>query len=285
MDGIAHRLIHRAARRAPGALAERLEEEWLADLAAQRGPTARVLFAVGCCWATTVIAREHAVAALPAASSPGGHGAFIAHSQDDFPFLTGRTITFVLVASLHAMLLYGLAMGLGPQFTRTITGPLVNSVVQPTPRSNLPPPPRPKVSPTKLDLPPQEPMPIIESDPDVPVATPRDPPRPPTTPTVATVVERVQGGPGSGFPSTADFYPDASIRLVEKGVATVRVCVDGKGRLMSAPTIVESTESTRLDEAALRLAQAGSGHYRASTEDGQPVNSCYPFRIRFDLRN
>ncbi len=23
----------------------------------------------------------------------------------------------------------------------------------------------------------------------------------------------------------------------------------------------------------------------ATTEDGQPVNSCYPFRIRFDLRN
>ncbi|MGB6357057.1 MAG: TonB family protein [Steroidobacteraceae bacterium] len=67
--------------------------------------------------------------------------------------------------------------------------------------------------------------------------------------------------------------------------ATVKVCVDAKGRLTSAPTMVESSESARLDEAALRLAQAGSGHYRASTEDGQPVYSCYPFRIRFELRN
>ena len=41
----------------------------------------------------------------------------------------------------------------------------------------------------------------------------------------------------------------------------------------------------RLNEGALRLAKAGSGHYGATIEDGRPVNSCYPFRIRFDLRN
>jgi hypothetical protein len=42
--------------------------------------------------------------------------------------------------------------------------------------------------------------------------------------------------------------------------------------------------SARLDDAALKLARAGSGHYRATTEDGQPVNSCYPFGVRFQLR-
>ncbi|MGB6308842.1 MAG: energy transducer TonB [Steroidobacteraceae bacterium] len=284
VDRLAHRLIHRAARSAPESLSERLEEEWLADLSAQRGPVARLLFAAGCCRAINVISRELAVAA-PAAAGSSGQGAYLRPSQDDFPLFTGRTITFVLVASLHAALLYGLAMGLGPKFTRIITGPLETHIVQPPPRSSLPPPPRPKLSPTKLELPPPEIMPQIESDPDVPRAVPTDPPLPPTPPTGPTVVNRVQGGPGTGFPSTAEFYPDASIRMGEKGAATVKVCVDAKGRLTSAPTMVESSESARLDEAALRLAQAGSGHYRASTEDGQPVYSCYPFRIRFELRN
>ncbi len=103
VDGIARRLIHGAARRAPDSLSERLEEEWLADLAAQRGGIGRLRFALGCCWATNVIAYEHvAAAALPAAASPMSHGRSARHPRDDFPLFTGRTITFVLVASLHA---------------------------------------------------------------------------------------------------------------------------------------------------------------------------------------
>jgi TonB family protein len=286
VDGIAHRLIHRAARRAPDSLAERLEEEWLADLAEQHGQLSRLRFGLGCCWATHVIARDHGVAALPATSSPMGHGQFMRHPQDDFPLFTGRTITFVLVASLHAAVLYGLAMGLGPKFTKILVDPLTPRVIETPPRSNLPPPPHPQISTPRIEVPPPETMPPIESDPtDVIVETPRELPHPVLPQSDPIVVNRVPGGPGIGFPSTNDFYPDTSIRMGEKGVATVRACIDGKGRLISEPTIIQSTGSTRLDEGALRLAKAGSGHYRATTEDGQPVNSCYPFRIRFELRN
>jgi TonB family protein len=284
VDGIAHRLIRCAARRTPDSLSLRLEEEWLADLAAQRGAIARLRFAFGCCWATNIIAREQAVvAALPATSPAAGQGHFIRTAQDDFPFFTNRTITFVLVATLHVAVLYGLAIGLGPRFTKNIAAPFVARVIEPPPRSNLPSPPRPQLSPSRIELPPQESMPSIDSGPtDVVAATSSEPPHAAPPPSVPAV-NRVQGGPGIGFPSTDDFYPDAAIRRGEKGVATVRACVDGKGRLISEPTIIESTGSTRLDEGALRLAKAGSGHYRATTEDGQPVNSCYPFRIRFDL--
>jgi TonB family protein len=107
----------------------------------------------------------------------------------------------------------------------------------------------------------------------------------PGTTVVESEVSRIQGGPGAGFPSTDDFYPSVAIFRGEKGVATVKACVDGRGRLTADPTIVESTGFARLDESALKLAKAGSGHYRATTEDGQPVSACYPFRIRFDLRN
>ena len=287
--GSAQRLIHHAARRAPDSLADRLEEEWLADLASQRGPIQRLRFAFGCCWAINVIAHEHAVAALPVASSPTAQGHFIHHADGhgDSPFFTARTITFVLVAILHAALLYGLATGLGPKFTKIIESPLVPRILELPPRDSLPPPPQPKVSTTRIDLPPRIGLPPMERDsPDVIEGTSRELPQtttlPPTTP---TVVNRVPGGPGIGFPSTDDFYPDASIRLGEKGLVTVRACVDAKGRLVSEPTIVQSTASARLQESALRLAKAGSGHYRATTEDGRPVDSCYAFRIRFDLRN
>ena len=64
----------------------------------------------------------------------------------------------------------------------------------------------------------------------------------------------------------------------------MRVCVDGDGRLASDPLMAQSSGITRLDEAALKLAKAGSGHYRSTTEDGRPVSYCYPFRIRFELK-
>jgi TonB family protein len=285
VGSIAHRLIHRAARRAPDALAERLEEEWSADLAAQRGPMARLRFAIGCCWATNVIAHEHVAMALPATSASLGHVRSIRAGHDHFPFFTSRTLTLVLVATLHVAVLYGLAMGLGPTFKKPIARPLVNRPLEPTPRRSLP-PPLPRVLVPRIELPPQETPPLIDptqtdaiegTQPEAPPVAP-PPPMPPA-------VNRVQGGPGSGFPISDDFYPDASIRMGEKGAATVKACVDGNGRLTSEPTIIESTGRSRLDEAALRLAKAGSGHYRATTENGQAVNSCYPFRIRFELRN
>jgi hypothetical protein len=48
--------------------------------------------------------------------------------------------------------------------------------------------------------------------------------------------------------------------------------------------IAESSGSPRLDESATRLSLAGSGHYRPTTEDGRPVDSCYVFRVRFVMR-
>ncbi len=287
VDGIVNRLIHRAARRAPASLGDRLEEEWLADLAEQRGQLARLRFGIGCCWATNVIAREHAaIAPMPAAVSAQTRGV-IHFSPGDSPFFTGRTITFVLVATLHLAVLYGLAVGLSQHFTKPIVKPFEARVIDSLPRSNPPPPPGPPMLRTIFDLPLPKPLPPIQQDPTEIIEAKFD--EPPVTPDLRpqprSVINRIEGGPGTGFPSTNDFYPDAAIRAAEAGAATVNACVDGKGHLFSEPTIIQSTGSPRLDQAALKLARAGSGHYRATTEDGQPVNSCYPFRIRFQLRN
>jgi len=286
VDSIAHRLIHRAARRAPDSLSERLQEEWLADLAAQRGPMARLRFAIGCCWATNVIAHEHVAIALPSAGASLGRAHSMRAGHEHFPLFTSRTLTLVLVATLHVAVLYGLATGLGPTINKVIVSPLLNRPLDPLPRSS-PPPQLPRVLIPRIELPPQETPPLIEPElTEVIEGTqPEPPPVAPPPPSMPPTVNRVQGGPGIGFPSTDDFYPDASIRMGEKGAGIVKVCVDSSGRLNSEPMIIESTGKSRLDEAALRLAKAGSGHFRATTENGQPVSSCYPFRIRFELRN
>jgi TonB family protein len=118
----------------------------------------------------------------------------------------------------------------------------------------------------------------IRSEDPLPPEFPYSPPPQPTP------VKRVPGGPGSGFPSTADFYPPLSRSVGETGVTAVQVCVDAHGRLTADPKIWESSGSARLDAGALALAMAGSGHYRSTTEDGQPVTACYRYRIRFALR-
>jgi TonB family protein len=247
---------------------------------------ARLRFAIGCCWATNVIAHERVAVALPAASASLAHAHSIRAGHDHFPFFTGRTLTLVLVATLHVAVLYGLVTGLGQKFTKVTLSPLVNRPLDPLLRRLPPPLPLPRVSVPPIELPPQETPPIEPAPTDVIEGTLPEPPQvAPPPPSMPPTVNRVQGGPGVGFPSTDDFYPDASIRMGEKGAATVKACVDAKGRLTSEPEIIESTGSSRLDEAAVKLAKAGSGHYRATTENGQPVNSCYPFRIRFELRN
>jgi TonB family protein len=291
VDGITHRLIHRAARRAPESLSERLEEEWLADSAQQGGPIMRLRFAFGCCWATNVIAHEYGVAAIPAAGSAAVHGPLIRHPEEDHPFFTGHTITFVLVAFLHVAVIYSLAMGLGPQFAKTIIEPLClcYRVIDPPQRESLPLLPRPVISTIPFVVPALEGMPPIEPGREERAEGSLPEPARALSATqavaVAALVNRMPGGLGIGFPSAEDFYPKTSIRRGENGTATVNACVDANGRLVSEPTIILSSGSTRLDASALKLAKAGSGHYRAATEDGRPVSSCYPFRIRFELRD
>jgi TonB family protein len=287
VDGAAQALIHRAARRVSADLSQRLEEEWLADMAERRAGFSRLRLAAGCYWATYTIAREQRAASV-AAASPATVG-FMGFARDDFSVFSRRGATFLVVASLHAAVFCALAIGLTAKFTKAvIPDPLVPRVIEQHPPIDVVRPPEPKMAATMIDIPPVEKLLLIEREPPVqgivkeaPGETPRT--DPPLTPPVE--VKRVLGQPGAGFPNTADFYPSQSILLEEKGVATVRACVDASGRLTAAPIIVQSAGKWRLDEAALKLARAGSGHYRATTEDGQPVNSCYAFGIRFDLRN
>ena len=292
LGGVTHWLIHQAAHRAPEALSSRLEEEWLADLESRSAALSRLRFALGCCWATAVIVNEYprsrAAAAATAVAPAGG---FITLADRNFRYFSLRSATLFLIAGLHAALFFGLVTTLRHTHSIAAVPNLQNQPVAPVPREKEPPPvlgsefndwtihvPRLVVD----ALPNVDFAPVTGEVSDKPGQTISEPALPPATPT--HVVRRVAGGPGAGFPETAEFYPSHSIRLAEEGISTVQVCVDSRGRLTSEPSTVKGSGSQRLDEAALKLARAGSGHYRATTEDGQPVNSCYAFGVRFQLR-
>jgi Gram-negative bacterial TonB protein C-terminal len=292
MDRAASRLVQHAARRTPEPLSARLEEEWLADLAERRSGFSRLRLGIGCYWATYSIAREQRVASVALARSQLAHTNVAGFTTENATLFSRRTVTFLLVASLHAAVLLGLAVGVSSKFIKK-TPPefVVDRIDKVLPRIDPLPPVKPDLNTITVD--PPKPVDKLTYEPDDPPPVAGDVKEAPpetqggTGPSLppAVTINRVQGGPGIGFPSAHDFYPPSAIRREEQGIATVSACIDARGRLTSDPKIIQSTGSQRLDEGALTLAIAGSGHYRATTENGKPVDSCYAFRIRFDLKN
>jgi TonB family protein len=289
--GLSYWLIHHAARSAPELLSQRLEEEWLADLAVRPSAASRLRFALGCCWATRVIALEHSLSTARLVT-PGieAKATIASYAHHNLGWFSRRTTALGLVACLHIAVFYAFMVGLSNTITKVNTPPLQNRDLQETHPRDMPPLPPPNLDRVKLDLPDLDPNVtiIVDEDPNV-IRAAGPQVLPPTHGSEQIspphVAKQMQGGPGAGFPNPDDYYPPLAKRLEEQGVATVRVCVDANGRLTSDPTTFEGTGSARLDEGALKLARAGSGHYRATTEDGRPVNSCYPFRIRFQIKN
>jgi TonB family protein len=283
-DGVARNLIRHAAGKAPPGLAERLGEEWLADLGARPGGWSQLRFALGCCWATTVIANELGAPVGAAAAAAVDKTTMVQHAAS-MPWFSRRGTVFVVIVGLHVLVVGVLATAIEAPNVFKVSPPRTDVSFLPKPAAPLPPTP---ADPT-----------LVKFWPDPP------PPEGPTIPAEQAVtpdqiaglqgahsagsasskpVNRVPGGPGAGFPNPDDFYPEGAIRLREKGLAMVNVCVDGSGQLITKPTIDQSSGSARLDGAALKLARAGSGHYRPTTEDGRAVSACYPLRVRFQFR-
>lgn len=284
---LAGHLVSCAARKAPLGLAERLQEEWLADLTARQGAFSRIRFGLGCCWATRVIAREFGAAAAAAGSSASAQRLLVAYGGYDFSRVSRRTAALIAIVCLHIGILYVYLTGFGGTLVVNPTNPLTGRfIVQPVQRRQLIPLPPPKLTRVAESLPTPDLTFKFPADPNA-ITVPRSP-----QPNVAPMrlpppkpVTRVIGGPGSGFPDTEDYYPPAARRLGEAGTTVVSVCVDPRGKLTVAPTIIDSSGIRQIDEGALRLARAGSGHYRPTTENGQPVSACYAFRISFQLRD
>jgi TonB family protein len=288
-DDFCHWLIGKAARRAPRTLSERLEEEWLAELEERPQGLARLRFSLGCCWAMQIIAYDQQPHVMASAANTSVNMGFMMPIRHSAGSISRRTSSFLVVALLHVAVFYAFLVSYSHTHTKMPAVPFDVRTLPPIAKRDDP-PPRVDVGPVAVPrffLPDRE-FPMIETAPSDPSPTNDLADEPPVTVTASLppthLPARVIGGPGLGFPNVNDYYPAMAIRKSQEGVATIQVCVDVKGRLTSKPINLQSAGSVLLDEGALELAKAASGHYRPSTEDGAAVASCYPYRVRFQLK-
>ena len=117
---LAHRLIVRAAHRAPAALSQRLEEEWLADLGSRTGALSRLRLALGCCWATGVITHDFRGPQLAASGAAAAPKSLLADLRYELPLLSRRTLTFIAIAAVHVLIIYVFITGLAQHVVASI---------------------------------------------------------------------------------------------------------------------------------------------------------------------
>jgi len=76
------------------------------------------------------------------------------------------------------------------------------------------------------------------------------------------------------------YYPKGSIRRGEQGSATVKTCVDSKGKLLREPVVTVSSGFPELDRAAIRVAKGA--RYSPGVRDGVALpESCLDVPVQF----
>jgi len=202
----------------------------------------------------------------------------------DTQILTRRTAVLAAIIALHIGIIWALATGLAQRAIQMVAPPIKTTIVQQTKKTvKPPPPPPPQLQQQQVQVPP----PVIQIN--VPQAAQthaitvqkhvvRAAP-PPPAPAHIVPLRAIP----RDFPSTDSYYPDASRRLGEQGTVLVRLCIGAGGRVVGQPSVLKSSGSSRLDQAALRYAKATSGHFSPETKNGTPVTVCTALPIKFQL--
>lgn len=208
--------------------------------------------------------------------------------------LSGRHMTFVGVIALHALFIAALiAIKVVPPIINS--GPDSIEVVPVDPPEVPPPPENPQPRPVDIKN-----LEFIVPPLDITIDDSELPPEGIKVAVATGPVEPVGPGAGTGpdivapparvstdlqyraVKSPDEFYPPSSVSLQEHGVAIVRVCVDGAGRIAGVPTIQTTSGYKRLDQAAIRWAREAL-RFTPATENGVGVSACKGFRVLFNL--
>jgi protein TonB len=202
----------------------------------------------------------------------------------DTQIFTRRTAVLAAIIALHLLIIWVLATGLATRAIQMVAPPIQTSIVQQTKQTlKPPPPPPPELQRQQVEVPP----PVVNIN--IPAAS--------QTHAITVVKQAIRTAPAPpapervtplraiarDFPSTDDYYPDASRRLGEQGTALVKLCIGAGGKVVGNPAIQRSSGSSRLDQAAVRYARATSGHFEPETRNGQPVTVCTALPIKFQL--
>ena len=202
----------------------------------------------------------------------------------DTEFFTRRTAVLAAIIALHLFIAWALATGLARKAIEVLAPPIQTDIVQEEKtKVEPPPPPPPELRKEVVEVPP----------PDITIAMPEVGPtsnaitarveQPKAAPPPRAAIAATAVGLGKGFPNVDDYYPDASRRLGEEGLTVVDVCVGPDGKLTETPKVGKTSGHARLDEAAVKVAQIGSGRFKPATEEGKPVTKCTQLPIRFKL--
>jgi periplasmic protein TonB len=203
----------------------------------------------------------------------------------DSTFLTRRGAVLAAIIALHVFLIWALATGLARRAMELVTPPIAADIVEEVKKQDQPPPPPPP----ELERPPVE-VPPPDVTIEIPVETQSTAIRDVTDKPVAHPPPPRASVPGTplglakGFPNVDDYYPGSARRLGQEGTAVVNVCVGPDGKLSKEPTIEKSSGTASLDEAAMKLAHAGSGRFKPATEEGKPITACTRLPVRFQLK-
>lgn len=203
------------------------------------------------------------------------------------PQLSGKTLAFLLVVSLHVVL-----VGLIVNNLREINLPVATD---PNPVTLLPstaPPPEkervllPGPVVDSFDFVPAEPTLPIEEVPQDAVEPVDGAPVEPDTRSgsgaVAVPPTRVLPRQDPAHPLGRPAYPPMSIRLGETGVVELDVCTDAAGRTTDV-RIRSSSGFRRLDAAAVAHLRRPSVRLLPGMENGAPSPMCTDLRMRFDF--
>jgi len=206
--------------------------------------------------------------------------------------LSQRTATLGIIAGVHGAIVYAVAGGLTQETPEIIVPAVQTEIIQEMPRRLLERQPLPalemkrlrvEIPPPEIDIPVDTPNAITDVTTDAFMMGKRAT-QPPSGPALKPASRYIiHARVGQNFPNPDAFYPPASVRRDEQGVASIQVCIGPDGTLTEEPLVIKTSGSARLDEAALKLAR--SGHYLAGSIDGMPIMDCLQLPIRFRMKN
>ncbi len=203
---------------------------------------------------------------------------------------SSRLIGLAFVIALHALLIYGLMVGLTRDKIEVTQPPIETRIIEereaplevlPPPTPEITPPPAPSLPPPVLNIapPPQIERKTITVTRNEPL--PRPAPAPPTPPTPKAVV-RVP--PKVNFDQSPlacrqPAYPSISARLGEEGIAEVSLLISADGEKVLETRVRKSSGYKRLDEATLKAFRRC--RFSPGTVDGKPEPSWFSVRYQW----
>jgi protein TonB len=198
----------------------------------------------------------------------------ISQSQNGFNN-NRRALAVALVASLHILLIWGLAKGMAPMIIQTFDDLVVVPIAEKKPPKTVDvvlPPVQPRIDMPTVD----RPIIDIESDPGPGAITVTSP-----EPVKEARVAIADTGPVAANARTIPPYPALAARMGVEGKVIIKLTISESG-FVTAADLVKSSGSSELDRAAISWVMA-NWKYKPATHDGQPVASTTEVSVNFTL--